>query len=53
MSGYKDAFAFILLIEHGMKVVTGACERIWILDYGKLIASGDPERIQAGIIDVR
>ena len=35
----------ILLIEHDMSFVTGVCERLLVLDYGSVIASGTPEQV--------
>ncbi len=37
----------ILLIEHDMNLVMGICEKIFVLDYGMIIAKGVPEKIKS------
>ena len=36
----------ILMIEHDMKLVMNVCDYLYVLEYGKLLAEGEPEAIQ-------
>ncbi len=42
----RDDGRTILLIEHDVKLVMGLCDRVTVLDYGKVIAEGAPGQVQ-------
>ena len=37
----------VLLVEHHMELVMDVCDLIWVLDAGKVIASGTPEEVRS------
>ena len=36
----------IALVEHRLDLIMNVCERVHVLDFGRLIASGPPESVQ-------
>ena len=46
LRGVRDTGVTILLIDHDMSLVLGLCDQIHVLDFGALIASGDPDAIR-------
>jgi len=45
--GIRDRFSLtVLLIEHQMRLVMGICERLIVMDFGQVIARGDPAEIR-------
>lgn len=47
MEDTDDMQLTILLVEHDMHLVMNICERIAVLDYGRKIAEGAPDKIKS------
>ena len=43
----SDFSLTVLVVEHHMRFVMGLCNRVHVLDFGRLIASGTPAEVQA------
>jgi ABC-type branched-subunit amino acid transport system ATPase component len=43
----------ILLIEHDMNLVMSVSEKVWVMEYGRLIAAGRPEEIKNDPVVIR
>ncbi len=42
----RDDGVTVLLIEHDMKLVMGLCDRVLVLEYGRVLAEGKPAEVQ-------
>lgn len=42
----RDDGVTVLLIEHDMKLVMGLCNRVLVLEYGRVLAEGKPSEVQ-------
>jgi branched-chain amino acid transport system ATP-binding protein len=43
----RDHGVTLLLVEHDMQAVMGLCDRITVLNFGKLLTEGTPEEIRS------
>jgi ABC-type branched-subunit amino acid transport system ATPase component len=41
----RDSGVAVLLVDHDMNLVMSVCDKLYVLDFGKVIASGSPEEI--------
>ena len=53
LRGLIDLGHTILLVDHDMSLVLRVCERIHVIEFGRLIASGTPEEIRADSVVIR
>ena len=46
LRGIRDAGTTMLVVEHNMSLVMGVADTVFVLDAGRLIASGSPQQVQ-------
>jgi branched-chain amino acid transport system ATP-binding protein len=46
LRGLADQGQSMLLIEHDMRLVLGICDRVVVLEFGRVIAAGPPEAVR-------
>jgi branched-chain amino acid transport system ATP-binding protein len=42
----KELGLTMLLIEHHVPLVTSVCDYVYVLNFGRLLAEGDPEHVR-------
>lgn len=47
VQGLRDTGGIALIVEHHMGLVMSLCEHLYVLEFGKLIASGSPQQVVA------
>jgi branched-chain amino acid transport system ATP-binding protein len=43
----KERDTTVVLVDHDMSLIRRVCSRVVVLDFGKVIAQGTPEQIEA------
>jgi branched-chain amino acid transport system ATP-binding protein len=46
LRGLADDGLAVLLVEHDMELVMGVCQQVVVLDYGRVLFTGDPAAVQ-------
>jgi branched-chain amino acid transport system ATP-binding protein len=45
MLDLRDQGLTQILVEHDLQMITDVCEHIWVMNFGRIIAEGDPGRV--------
>jgi branched-chain amino acid transport system ATP-binding protein len=49
LAGLAASGMAVLLVEHDISLVMDVCQRLTVLDYGQIIASGDPDTVRSDL----
>jgi branched-chain amino acid transport system ATP-binding protein len=47
LPGAGDSTCSVLLVEHHMDLVMGVCDQVVVLDFGRLVAAGNPDEVRS------